>query len=631
MSESANKAVFLSYASQDAEAVRRICESLRASGVEVWFDQNELVGGDAWDAKIRGQVKSCTLFVPVISAATQARREGYFRIEWKIAAQRTQAIADGTPFLLPVVIDATKDGEALVPEEFRAVQWTRLPGGEAPASFCARVKKLLEEMKLEAGSPRPAARDEGVASPGKPRAASRGWLVPAALGFAAVAVLALWQPWKKSPIAGPPPAGADAKAPVAPLSEAQKLTGRARTLYERWDLASPEDLALGEQLLKKAVDGDPLDAEAWAARALLSCCFIVQGIENSAERLAAMRSDAERAIKLDPNSGQARFAWAFSLRFDGKTQATAVRLLKEEVVRQPANHLLLISLGGALRRAGKFEESLVYFDQAAGAAPRDPVTHFNRGLNLLALNRPAEAEAAFDRALALAPGYRNARRWKREVLLDYHGDLAGARALVEKFRPDYHATESDALDAARIYFFCKAPAKCLEALQPVRDFVPFDPGAFTGPKAYLTGRAHQLAGNLDAARSDWQAALKLVEQRQSAQPASNELLSWKARLLASLGQRTEAEASLTEIRQRQSVNRWSIYAGSTAQMLVLLGRNDEAVAELEAAHKAGSLGTHHDFIVTRNELRYHPDWDPLRGNPRFEALLPRVLAPAAAP
>ena len=81
-----SKAVFLSYASQDAEAARRIAEALREGGVEVWFDQNELIGGDAWDTKIRGQIASCALFVPVISATTQARREGYFRIEWRLAA-----------------------------------------------------------------------------------------------------------------------------------------------------------------------------------------------------------------------------------------------------------------------------------------------------------------------------------------------------------------------------------------------------------------------------------------------------------------------------------------------------------------------------------------------------------------
>ena len=51
------KAVFLSYASQDAEAARRVADVRRAAGVEVWFDQNELVGGDAWDTKIRGQIR----------------------------------------------------------------------------------------------------------------------------------------------------------------------------------------------------------------------------------------------------------------------------------------------------------------------------------------------------------------------------------------------------------------------------------------------------------------------------------------------------------------------------------------------------------------------------------------------
>src|SRR3954468_7280033 len=143
MSAAENKAVFLSYASQDAEAARRIADTLRAVGVEVWFDQNELVGGDAWDAKIRGQIGSCALFVPLISAATQARREGYFRLEWRIAAQRTHMMSESIAFLLPVVIDATRDAEADVPAEFKAVQWTRLPNGETPAKFRERVMKLL--------------------------------------------------------------------------------------------------------------------------------------------------------------------------------------------------------------------------------------------------------------------------------------------------------------------------------------------------------------------------------------------------------------------------------------------------------------------------------------------------------
>jgi len=148
----AARAVFLSYAHEDAEPVRRIADALRAFGVEVWFDQNELRGGDAWDAKIRTQIRSCTLCVPVISATTQARGEGYFRREWKIAVERTHDMAAGVPFLLPVVIDDTPETEALVPDEFMRVQWTRLPRGVPTSQFVEQVKKQLE------GKPSPAAR-----------------------------------------------------------------------------------------------------------------------------------------------------------------------------------------------------------------------------------------------------------------------------------------------------------------------------------------------------------------------------------------------------------------------------------------------------------------------------------------
>jgi TIR domain len=58
-------AVFLSYASEDAEAAQRICDALRAAGIEVWFDQSELRGGDAWDRQIRKQIHDCALFIPI--------------------------------------------------------------------------------------------------------------------------------------------------------------------------------------------------------------------------------------------------------------------------------------------------------------------------------------------------------------------------------------------------------------------------------------------------------------------------------------------------------------------------------------------------------------------------------------
>jgi TolB-like protein/tetratricopeptide (TPR) repeat protein len=144
MSDS-RRAVFLSYAKQDADAAARICEALRAAGIEVWFDQSELRGGDAWDAAIRRQIKNCALVIPVISTNTQARAEGYFRLEWKLAIDRSHLMAHDRAFIVPVVIDQTQQGDERVPEKFAEVQWTQLPGGATTPEFVARIAKLLEQ------------------------------------------------------------------------------------------------------------------------------------------------------------------------------------------------------------------------------------------------------------------------------------------------------------------------------------------------------------------------------------------------------------------------------------------------------------------------------------------------------
>jgi TolB-like protein/Flp pilus assembly protein TadD len=136
-------AVFLSYASEDAEAAQRICAALRAAGVDVWFDQSELRGGDAWDHKIREQIRDCALLIPVISQHTQERLEGYFRREWRLAVDRTMDMADNRAFLVPVVIDDTAQRTAHVPAAFNAGQWTKLPGGQTPEGFVDRVTQLL--------------------------------------------------------------------------------------------------------------------------------------------------------------------------------------------------------------------------------------------------------------------------------------------------------------------------------------------------------------------------------------------------------------------------------------------------------------------------------------------------------
>ena len=196
-----SKAVFLSYASQDATAAHRLAEALRAGGVEVWLDTTGLRGGDAWDQKIKKQIRDCALFLPIISVTTQERDEGYFRREWRQAVDRTHDMAGRATFLIPVVIDDTNEREAEVPDEFRSVQWTRLQNGETPTAFVERVRGLLQSKSARIDSTRPISmpsaapapvapsREPSASAPTVPKASVN--LSPALLAAIVVAALAV--------------------------------------------------------------------------------------------------------------------------------------------------------------------------------------------------------------------------------------------------------------------------------------------------------------------------------------------------------------------------------------------------------------------------------------------------------
>lgn len=96
-------------------------------------------------ARYRNRSKTVTLFIAIISANTQARLAGYFRLEWRSAVERTHLTADRMTFLVPVGIDAHEDKDAEVPEAFRALQWTSLP----------RWEHTVVLLPTDHGEPRP--------------------------------------------------------------------------------------------------------------------------------------------------------------------------------------------------------------------------------------------------------------------------------------------------------------------------------------------------------------------------------------------------------------------------------------------------------------------------------------------
>lgn len=169
--------LFISYASEDREAARRLRDAMGETGIDVWYDEDELTGGDAWDQKIRRRIRECDYFMPLVSEATQRRREGYFRREWRQAAERTLDMADDVMFLLPVNISDVPEATARVPEKFQQVQWTSCPNGEPNPEFEDLCQRVLRGDDAIQASPHRAGRSHS-SPPHAPQPKRKGRNLP---------------------------------------------------------------------------------------------------------------------------------------------------------------------------------------------------------------------------------------------------------------------------------------------------------------------------------------------------------------------------------------------------------------------------------------------------------------------
>ncbi len=629
MSDS-GKAVFLSYASQDAEAAKRICDALRAAGVEVWFDQSELVGGDAWDQKIRRQIRECALLIPIISAATQARTEGYFRLEWRLADQRTHLMAKGRAFLLPVVIDVTRDADAHVPDSFTEVQWTRLLGGDTPPAFAQRVKKLLGGSDLEPGRPRPGNETRGeVTAP--PKKKFRRWLAPVIAG-AGIAILALVlsRPWEKAPTPTVPAKSVETAKPAAPATEAQKLVAQARQVYENGDELNRDNLFLAEELVQRALTLDPAEPAAWELATWLSCQMIWHSIEDTQARRETLLRQANRAVALAPDSVAAQLVFANAelvRRFGGTiiSQGRADEIeasLQRLALREPQNWRIQRTLGTFYRYSNRMDESTRTLLRAIELSGGHPMATADLVNVLIRRGRYSEAETLLTGALGRQ---RSGRLLTFNLIVKcrWRGDVQGATKDIAEW-PDWLLQQDRGIAVAwQTALWARQPALALRLVQQfprqyVRDMT------FSGPRAVLSARAQELAGNIVAAQADWGAVLQQCDQDLAANAADIAALYWKAWALARLGDQTRAQSAATLLQQRlQSVPGNYIRSYTAAALWATVGWADVAVATLQA-----ELEKTTDYIsLTRAGLELEPAFDSIRQDPRFVALLKQAHAP----
>jgi TolB-like protein/lipoprotein NlpI len=476
MTES-SKAVFLSYASQDLEAARHICDALQSAGVEVWLDQSELRGGDAWDRQIRKNIHDCALFVPIISSTTQQRLEGYFRREWKLAADRTHDMADGKPFLVPVVIDDTKDQDAEVPESFRAVQWTRLSRGLTPPAFVERVLRLLSPAQSHAlEHSRPSGDPTSVVvTPSNGPARTSRRFQPVMILITALAVIAggyaaIDRFLLSKHVAEESPASVRAVQPVVPQSTIPEKSiavlpfvdmsekkdqeyfsdGLSEELIDH--LAHSADLKVIARTSSFQFKGKNEDVRTIAGK--LGVAYLLEGsvrTSGHAVRITAQLIRASDGTHLWSESYDRQMSDIF--RIQDEISATVVAALKATLAGSIANsagkepnleaYNLLLKGNFFYERShpGDYDQAIEQYQQALKLDPnyalawvrlaRVYIWQGDRS-KLAKSEQESVARNALQRALSIDPNLAVAHRWLGRIYLNYHWDWAAAKKEYER-------------------------------------------------------------------------------------------------------------------------------------------------------------------------------------------------------
>ena len=678
-------AVFLSYARDDAAAARRIAEALRASGLEVWFDENELRGGDSWDAKIRKQIDACSLFLPIISAHTQERGKGYFRLEWKLAVEQTHLMADGMAFLAPIVIDETPEGGAMVPPEFLKVQWTRLPGALPTPQFVQQIKRLLDAptKSLETGRSRPAV--AGLAEAGRPGSATPatkkslpGWmwaaLTAVVVGIAVAlsvsrkselpaapiassptlpGLRSLGEAGSPSPSTPPAPAAADKSIAVlafADLSEARNSEYFSDGISEELlnVLAKVPGLRVAARTSAFFFKGKNLPIPEIAAK--LKVAYIVEGsVQRAGERVKI----TAQLIK----AADGYHVWSESFTRDAKD----VFAVQEEIAGLIAKQLSLkLGASSAAATAAVNPEAFELFVQARQAWNQRTAEAYVR------------AEALLQRALALDPNFARARAllalvWNFQAVEQKELGLFGQRdaPVVARIRAEIDralALDPNLAEAhTALGYLHWLLWQTEEAVRELRLAITLNPSYATAYQ--FLGRRLLSDGRLDEAEAMMRRATELdplshrildnyyiplnylgrheealgvVDRALALQPDSLQARVWKTLCLTALGRHDEAVALLRKIP----------WAGSSYESFIItvfLGAGLQAEAEQALARippgasadtKASALarlGRPQEAlavldpattaIATAAELFFDANYDPIRTDPRFVKFL----------
>jgi TolB-like protein/Tfp pilus assembly protein PilF len=411
------------------------------------------------------------------------------------------------------------------------------------------------------------------------------------------------------------------KAPTNDLA-AFNLYAHAKTLIHKALLSdASKDLFEAVRLLDEAVKRDPSFFLAYYELAHAHDVLYQIGFDHAPTRLALADAAIQSLRRLRPDAGETHLALATHLYWGYLDYDRARQKVTAAEQALPNNADAFVLAAYIDRRQGRWEKSTRNFERASGLDPRNVVILQQLSLNDENLRRYADMAATLDRALMLAPNDVFLRTQRAGVALSSRGDPKPLHATIQGILAENpNAAPILAGDWLLLALYERDPAAAERALAAMPAGGCYD-AAIPFPNTWCQGLGARLRGDQSAARAAFINARKELEQMLRNQPDYAEAICALGVIDAALGNQEDAIREGQRAVELMPVSKNAIEGPLLIKYLALIyawtGEKDRAIERLDKAAKLPSYLSH-------GQLRLHPIWDPLRGDPRFDKIVASI-------
>jgi TolB-like protein/Tfp pilus assembly protein PilF len=383
-----------------------------------------------------------------------------------------------------------------------------------------------------------------------------------------------------------------------------------------------DDSRKAEQLYEEAIKLDPNFAAAFACLSMVDS-WAYHTFDPIPARREKARFAADEALRLQPALPEGHLALGFSYYYGDRDYEHA--LAEFEIAKRdlPNEAQAYMAIGALQRRQGKWAESTGNLEKSASLDPKNLTVLFNLAFSYMAQRKFEAADKLLDRAIVAAPKSFTSRGLKAYLAVLWKGDIGLAESELSSLPPE--ADPDGRLASARVWLFSlqRKFSDALRVLQQFHGETLANPNNPACPKAFLEGILYLNLGDQVKARAAFERARVVSEQSLRESPDDAARHAQHGAVLACLDQKQEAinegKRAVELLPESQDAFDGPFITASFAEIYTWVGEHDEAFRLLDHLLQIPNG-------ITVPVLKLDPAWDPLRKDPRYQALIEKYAA-----